>query len=302
MASNQAVTALAVLALAVPLFAAAVATGGKDPQASRELREARPLPPGGSVVVDNVWGSIEVASGGAGAVAMVATERVTAASATLRERARREVTLRVEEFVGGVRFYVDGPFRCPEGTGRRPLQSWRGHQNCLHWNGDYQVAYDFVLRVPADAALDLSTVNEGEVKVRGVRGSFAVSNVNGGIELDGMASAGMARTVNGAVRVQFAENPAGDSSFATVNGDVEVGLRRALAADVRLRTTNGEIFTEFAYAPQPLAGVSREHQRGRYVYKTAHATGIRIGSGGSKIALETFNGDLILRNLDSREN
>ena len=108
------------------------------------------------------------------------------------------------------------------------------------------------------------------------------------------------RTVNGAVRAQFVENPRGASSFETVNGDVEVALRRGLGADLRLRTMNGEIFSDYDYRPLPAAAVTQRRENGRFVYDVDHATAIRIGAGGPRLELETLNGDLLIRNQDGQ--
>lgn len=257
----------------------------------RQLREVRTLPAGGKVVVDTLWGSIRVVGGTGDQVQMTATERVSGPDAESRDRARHEVTLRIEKFGGGVRFYVDGPFRCPQ---RR--DDW------CRWDDTYKVAYDFQLRVPREAALELKTVMDGDVTVDGVRGAFTVANVNGAITLDGLAGAGSARTVNGAVRARFAENPRGAASFETVNGDVDVALRRGLAADLRLRTMNGDIFSEYDYRPLPGAAVSQRKENGRFVYQVDHSTAIRIGAGGPRLELETLNGDLLIRNQDQKHN
>lgn len=257
----------------------------------RQLRESRALPAGGTVVVDTLWGAIRVVGDGGDQVQMTATERISGPDAESRERARREVSLRIEEFAGGVRFYVDGPFRCPE---RR--------DNWCRWDDTYKVAYDFELRVPAAAALDLKTVMDGDIRVTGVRGAFTIANVNGAITLDGLAGAGSARTVNGGVQARFAENPRGAASFETVNGDVDVALRRGLAADLRLRTINGDIFSEYDYRPLPGAAVSQRRENGRFVYQVDHSTAIRIGAGGPRLELETLNGDLLIRNQDEKHN
>lgn len=257
--------------------------------AERTLREARPLAAGGTVTVDNYWGAIRVTATDGSEVTMTATETISARDAELQARARREVTLRVEEHAGGVRFFVDGPFRCQE----------RQHRWC-DWDDLYEVIYDFELRVPRQAKLDLATVNDGDIEVDGVRGPFRVANVNGEITLEGMASGGEAHTVNGGVRVTFAENPQADSEFETVNGNVDVTLRRGLGAEFRLRTMNGEIYSDFEYRARPVAEVSESRERGRYVYKVDHTTSISIGSGGPRIGLASLNGDLLIRNQDDR--
>ena len=44
--------------------------------------------------------------------------------------------------------------------------------------------------MPRDAAVELKTVNDGEIVVDGVRGDFDVRNVNGAVRLSGLRGRG----------------------------------------------------------------------------------------------------------------
>src|SRR4030095_1412506 len=74
------------------------------------------------------------------------------------------------------------------------------NQSGARWDRvHYEVRFDFTVRMPRDAALRLCTINGGDVLVNGTRGDFNVENVNGLIEMTGVAGSGRAHTVNGPV-------------------------------------------------------------------------------------------------------
>jgi DUF4097 and DUF4098 domain-containing protein YvlB len=160
----------------------------------------------------------------------------------------------------------------------------------------YSVRFDFAIRVPSDAALRLCTINGEEVIVTGTRGDFDVDNVNGDIDMRGVAGSGRAHTVNGPVAVTFTANPKQASSFKTVNGNVDVSFQDGLGADFVMKTFNGGLFTDFDV--QPLASpapASGERRDGRFVYRANQFTRVRVGSGGPEITFETLNGNVRAR-------
>jgi hypothetical protein len=160
----------------------------------------------------------------------------------------------------------------------------------------YDVKFDFTIRAPRDVALRLCTINGGDVVVNGTRGDFDVDNVNGLIEMNRVAGAGSAHTVNGPVTVSFTANPKLPSSFKSVNGNIDVSFLDGLGADFAMKTFNGGLFTDFD--AQPLANraaAAGERRDGRFVYRVNEFTRVRVGSGGPEIVFETLNGNVRAR-------
>jgi hypothetical protein len=161
----------------------------------------------------------------------------------------------------------------------------------------YHVQVDVTAVVPAGTRVRLCTVNSGVIVATGELGEFDVSNVNGRIELAGVRGSGRAKTVNGPVRVTFAESPRDASEFKTVNGDVTVTFPPDLAANLRLKTFHGDLLTDFdvqpvAAQPQPI----RDERNGRARYRSGGFTTVRAGGGGPDLTFDTLNGDVrILR-------
>src|SRR6266481_636045 len=111
--------------------------------------------------VDNVFGSIRVVASTTNEIQLVVTKTIQAESKEKIELAKKEVTLDMTQENNSVRLYVNGPFRC-------------NCHDCNHGDRDseYVVSMDFQIQVPAATDLKLNTVNEGEIKVQGVAGTY----------------------------------------------------------------------------------------------------------------------------------
>lgn len=258
------------------------------------VKKSIPLAAATRLVVDNVWGAIEVTAWDGATIELEATRTTRARTSADHDAASREVVLDIGQTGGDVVIRVDGPFRCNcdcsdrADGGRRSEQCRDGRR----WPGGYEVQYDFTLKVPRAVAIDVRTVNQGDIHVTGMRAGFDVRNVNGAIALRDVAGAGRAHTVNGGVTASFAAVPQGTSSFETVNGDIEVTFPPGLAADLQFKTFNGDVFSDFVTTPLPAVPVSGERRGAKFVYKSDRRFGVRVGPGGPEISFDTLNGDI----------
>ena len=282
------VSALALAALLAPAPAAAL-------EKSDTLRREFAFAGSGAreVVIDNVFGSIQVRAGAAGRVTVEIRRRAEARRADDLELAFTEVTLEAIEKPGRLELAQDGPFRCEDGT-------WGRHRRGCDWDPDYELEWEWIVAVPADVDLDVSTVNGGAVDVDGVHGRVEAGNVNGGIRLAGLVGEVEASTVNGPIRAEFARAPASPASFETVNGEIELTLPEGSGAELGFETMNGEIFTDFEVAAVPQRATTkrdprddRGHSGNRY--RIDRDAVVRIGSGGPRIDCQTLNGDIVVR-------
>jgi hypothetical protein len=264
--------------------------GQADLSESRTIRQSFQLAPGGKVAVDNLYGSIRVTGTPGRIVEMVVVETIEADDQATLERARAEVELLIDSSDALLDLFVNGPFRD---------ENDRGEWSRRRWQPRYQVHYDFELQVPVDAALDLKTITEGEIRVSGVRGDFEVRNVNGGIEMNGLAGSGTVRTVNGPVVLEFVASPGGASEFVTVNGDVDVVFPGDLSADLQLTTRFGELWSDFEVSALPAPPVVRETKRGKTILSRKGSM-VRVADGGPILSFETLNGDVLIRRHDTR--
>lgn len=236
------------------------------------------------VIVDNVNGSIHVTGYAGSEVRLVAHKRLRADSSETAEQARREVTLDISQQDNTVRFYVDGPFRCKNGG--------------IHIDHDpgYEVTYDFELQAPQDTAIDLKTINDGEIHVENIAGDYKVNNINGGVEMSELSGSGKVYALNGKVTLTFRGNPRSTSSFGSLNGEVRVSFQPGLNADLRFKTFNGAVYTDYQVTYLPLPAAAAERHGTKYVYKSNEWQAVRVGQGGPELSFDAFNGNIRILN------
>jgi DUF4097 and DUF4098 domain-containing protein YvlB len=239
--------------------------------------------------VDNVDGTIQVVGDNGNTIRVEGEEIIRAEDQRALDRAKRDVKLDVNERDGVAQLYVNGPFRSNN-------HGSDDHGFHIHFDDhEYEVTYNFTIRVPRETALRLRTVN-GDVKTEDTRGKFDVHGVNGSVAMNAIAGSGTLRTVNGRASVSFRENPRAPSDFQTVNGTIEASFPSNLSADIRLKTLNGRAYTDFEATALPASTVEvADRSRGRLVYKFNRRTSVRIGSGGPELNFETVNGDIRIR-------
>ena len=235
------------------------------------------------LLIDNVDGYVHVTGTNGSQVQVTAHKTIRADADSDLQQAKNEVKLTIEEKPGTVSVYYDAPWRCNNCC----------NDGCREHRRFYNVTYDIDVEVPRAARAVISTVNHGDVRLEGTAGDFDVSNVNGGISMTKVSGSGDVHTVNGPIRVEFAKNPAGASSFKSVNGQLDMFFPSALSADLLFKTFNGQIYSDFDVAPRATP-IETEQKNGRYVYRSNRLQGGRAGQGGPQLSFDTLNGSIRL--------
>jgi hypothetical protein len=280
----------AAIGIAAFALASTLATGARN--WNKEARDAirHTFTNDKTIDVDDVDGTIEVIGDNGNTIRVEGEEIVRAVDQQAIDRAKREVTLDINERDGVAQLYVNGPFRNNNNRGSD------NHGFHDHYDGrDYETTFNFTIRVPRDTALELRNVN-GEIKTQETRGRFNLHGVNGGVTMTGVSGAGTLNTVNGRTSIAFRESPKAACDFKTVNGAIEASFPPNLAADLRLKTLNGQAYTDFdATALLPKTAEAHDDSRGRRVYRVNHTSSVRVGAGGPELSFETVNGDIRIK-------
>ncbi len=249
------------------------------------------LPPAAprTVVIDNVFGSVTVRTGTGDRVAVEIRREVRARTEEELRAGLDEVSFASRADGGRLELGQDGPFRCGNwGSEHR-------RRGSCDWDPDYEVRWEWQVTLPADVDLEVRTVNDGDLRVSGVRGRVEAKNVNGKVHLAGLAGEVEAATVNGDLEAEFERAPGAASSFRTVNGEIELTLPAATGAELGFETMNGEIYTDFEAAAVPQKVRSTRDERHGSRYQLDRDTVVRIGAGGPRLDLQTLNGDIVVR-------
>lgn len=237
-----------------------------------------------SLDVDNINGLIQVIGDSGTTIRVEGEKIIRAADQRELDRAKREVTLDINEKDGIAQLYVNGPFR----DNGHSSQDHGFHE---HGDREYEVTYNFTIHVPRDTGLQLRSVN-GAVQTEQTNGKFDVHGVNGGVTMTSLAGSGKVNTVNGPMVVSFRENPKAPSSFHTVNGRIDATFPPNLAADLSFKTVNGGTYTDFDVTALASPAGTAERKDGRFIYKSNRLSSVRVGSGGPELSFETVNGGI----------
>lgn len=161
----------------------------------------------------------------------------------------------------------------------------------------WQHPVDFVIRVPRQFSLQISTVQDGDVVVENVVGELEVSNVNGSIRLKDVAGSAVLNTVNGEIIADFNSVTAGaPMAFSTVNGKLDITLPAKAKASLKLKSDMGEIYSDFDMATDDSAPkVTRTAKNGTYRVNTDNWTYGKINGGGAEFMMKSLNGDIYIR-------
>ena len=244
-----------------------------------------------TLVIENLNGAIEIEGGSGDTVELTLTQTFEAKSAADLTLARQEVTLEVSEQPGRLELVQHGPWSC---RGREHKR--RGDCCCDHEERDYEVTFDWKLKVPRQIDLDVSDVNEGAIRITGISGRLEVDHVNDDVTLVRVSGIVDANTVNGELKVDFAALPNGDCSFATVNGDIDLAFPKGLGAELSFATMNGEVYTDYPFELAKLPPTSsRSRSGGRQHHEVGGRSAATLGGGGIGLACQTLNGDITIR-------
>ena len=256
---------------------AALAAPVTEEQSSVETYAVTASSPG--LEVRNIWGSVEVRVGPPGRITASVTETRSAPDQERFELLKERIRLNIEADSSGVSFIVSEP-------------DWRQVNDCRGCRVDYQ----FDIEVPPDTSVDVGTVMDGKVDIRGVGAAIRASNVNGPVTVADIADCEAVNSVNGSITVGYRRAPVQDCRIETVNGDVTLVMPADAGLDVQMDLFNGEVASELPVSPLELpATVEQLDKDDRTRYRIQQMSGIRVGAGGPIYSIASMNGDLSIR-------
>jgi hypothetical protein len=220
---------------------------------------AAPLPPGTTLEIDNIRGSI---------VARAADGPLATVDASIVPGGTPGVRVVVERRAGRVK--VCTVYGSLQGA------------TCEHQSGDDDHAgarVEYEIAVPPGVNVDARNV-EGRVTLRGIRANVDAKTVTGNVIVDASGAMSVG-TVSGGIEVDLRGTRNAACSLRTVNGNIALRLSRAAGVTIAANTLAGEID-----ADPPL---ELSHQDERFVGRRATA---RLGDGAASVSLETVSGSI----------
>jgi len=250
------------MTLANTLTAALMACALLGAADSRTVEKTLPLPPTGSVTIDNHNGSITVNTWDRPEIEVHAVIEMNSGFPFSDADRRRfnETRVDIDRIGDSVRIKSEYP----------TWSSLEGANPDIH----------YTVNAPRTARWTVRTHNS-RVEVRNLHAALSVSTHNGQIDVSGLAGALDLDTHNGNARVQFASLTA-PSSIETHNGDVELTMPAASRFTLHTSGHNGRVQSDFAVTTRTTS------RRG------ANLDGA-VNGGGPALHLTTHNGNFHLR-------
>jgi hypothetical protein len=258
---------LAFLALAI----VAAAPAGAQNRQDNAFSWSGTIPNGRRILVKNINGAVQVERSTSNRVEVTGTKE-------WRRGSPDDVRIEQKKLDNGdvvICAMWHPESRCEESGINTP----RGTQWNRNSNNDVSVR--FVVRVPEGVRVDLNSVNGG-VEVDGVTTEIVARTVNGSIRARSAGGPVRASTVNGSIDVAMGSlGSANDLQYSTVNGSITITLPTNFGAQLELSTVNGRVHTDF---PITVSGtLSPRNLRGT------------VGDGATRMKASTVNGSVTLR-------
>lgn len=269
---------------------------------SETIKHSEPIPAGNPVlVVANISGDVDVEVYDGTEINFTIEKTITGKSQAAVDQGMKDIQVKFELYNDTLVARLDHP--CQNKDKREQSDKvWKYYLADCEWDPDYGHELDFKVQVPRNIALRASTINNGTIDVRGIRGDLEADNINGDINLYSVGGGKLrVSSINGDVKVNCTELPTRDSRLYTLNGDINATFPDDLSAKVTFSSFNGEFFTEFdteLSAPVLEKAASTKTKGARY--KIGGHPVMTIGDGKVKLEVETFNGDAFLRKSRAR--
>lgn len=245
---------------------------------SRTWTERFPVADEAELRLENIWGDVIVVPGQPGELVLEIAERRSAPDQQRFDRSLEVLPVRVDAQPDLVQIEV--------GTRRHHWQRRDPCRGC-------RVDVDFRVTVPPEMALEVSTVNDGVVDVRGIGGLITARNVNGPVTVIGAHGCDEIGSVNGTVALSFPSGPASDCTIETVNGDIRLIVPDDRGLDLALNLTHGRVVSELpAEAMAFPAEIEQTTNNGRHQYRVTQPAGLRLAGGGATLFVTSLNGDV----------
>jgi hypothetical protein len=151
-----------------------------------------------------------------------------------------------------------------------------------------------VARVPHNANLELSTVNDGVVIVNDISGRLVLENTNGPITATNINGSVVAEALNEDIIVSFTGISSDQvTSLNSLNGDLTLGLPPKSGVELHIDSAEGEIVSDFEVDVQASKPVmSRENSRHGVEVSVESVIIANVNGGGTVIKLKTLNGNI----------
>ena len=254
-----------------------------------------------ALMIDNINGSVSVEAYDGDKIQVEVTKTIHGKTQQRLQAGKSEVLFSVVDLADTLILYVATPCHRFEKAPSQPGKSHMGTRWGYACNNRaqachemYEYTMNFLVRIPATSNLLVSTINNGDIIVTGVKGVVKADNINGSIRLENLIREADAHTINGNVDVTYVKNPERPCRFYSLNGDINALFKKGLAANISFDSFNGSFYSNIDRLEKLPVHVSKNKNDRGLQYKVENNR-YQAGSGGAFLDFETFNGNVYLK-------
>lgn len=257
--------------------------------------------PDNILVVDNVYGSIDIQGYNGTTIQVEVTKTIYADEQKDLETGKKEIGIKSAKKDNAIYVYLDSPyshFDLKTGGFDHREFSFNYRRNYKHRSKRmYKYRLDFKIRIPMKTSIDVKAVNRGNITVENVQGKLLiVHNINGAIDLKNVAGKTDVNAINKDITISYAKNPTEESWYSSINGDISIKFQKGLNASITHKTMNGGFYTNFDVekTTPKVKKVTERHSKGTK-YKLDSNKHFKIGNGAVHLHFDQLNGDAIIK-------
>lgn len=249
------------------------------------------------VVVDNVYGPIDVVGYNGNTIQVEVIKTVYADTQSDLQEGKEEIGVKTAKKDDAVYIYMDSPYS------RFDIETGQFEHHEYHFGSRrsykhrkkrmYNYRLEFKVKVPKTASIDVKAVNHGNITVKDVQGKLLiVHNINGAIDLTNVAGQTDVNALNKDINITYAKNPTAESWYKSLNGDINIKFQKDLDASISYKTMNGGFYTNFDNTKTtPVYKTSKENRKRGTKYQINSNKHFKIGDGSIELHFDQLNGD-----------
>lgn len=253
------------------------------------------------LVVDNVYGSIDVEGYDGSTIQVEATRTVYADNEEDLKKGVKEIGIKSSKKGNAIYVYLDSPyshFDIETGNFEHREFNFNNRRSYKHRTKRmYKYVLNFKIKIPKKASVDLKAINKGNITVENVHGKLLIAhNINGAISLQNVSGKTDVNALNKNIDITYAENPKEESWYRSLNGDIHIKFKKDLGATISYKTMNGKFYTNFDVEKTvPKIKKTKESKRKKVKYKIDSNSHFKIGKGNVHLHFNQLNGDAIVK-------
>lgn len=257
--------------------------------------------PNNILVVDNIYGSIDVEGYSGNKIQVEVTKIISADTKEDLQKGKDEIGIKSSKKDDAVYVYLDSPyskFDLETGNFEHHEFNFSSRRSYKHRKKRmYKYRLNFKIKVPQNSSIDIKAVNNGNISVDNIHGKLLiVRNINGAIDMKNVSGKTDVNALNKDITINYSENPTEESFYNSLNGDIKIKFKEDLNASISYKTMNGDFYTNFdVQKTTPVLQKTSEKRNKGTKFKINSNKHFKIGNGNVHLHFNQLNGDAIVK-------